>query len=76
MSFIGKLKTHFGLFKEGFFGGLGWAFGVTVGFVLVSTILVIVLRSLGGLPLIGGFIASIVESTNASLINRTPIINE
>ncbi len=76
MTFIGQLKSHFHLFKDGFFRGLGWAFGVTVGFVLVSTILIVALRSLGGLPVIGGFIGSIVESTNESLLRRTPIIND
>lgn len=76
MTFIGQLRKHFDLFKDGFFRGIGWAFGVTVGFVLVSTILVVLLRSLGGLPLIGDFIASIVESTNESLLQRTPIIKD
>jgi hypothetical protein len=76
MTFIGQLKKHFHLFKDGFFRGIGWAFGVTVGFVIVSTLLVVLLRSLGGLPLIGQFLATIVESTNESLIKRTPIINE
>jgi hypothetical protein len=61
------------LLKEGFFAGIGWAFGVTVGFVLISTIIVFVLRQLGGLPLIGAWIAAIVEETQAQLMQRTPI---
>ncbi len=61
------------LLKEGFFAGIGWAFGVTVGFVLISTIIVFVLRQLGGLPLIGAWIASIVEETQTQLLRRTPI---
>ena len=62
------------LFKEGIIAGVGWAVGVTIGFVLISTILVLVLRSLGGLPLIGDTVASIVEATQDSLLKRTPII--
>ena len=61
------------LLKEGFFAGIGWAFGVTLGFVLISTIIVFVLRQLGGLPLIGAWIASIVEETQTQLLRRTPI---
>ncbi len=61
------------LFKKGFIRGIGWAFGVTVGFVIISTILVFVLKSLGGLPLIGDWIASVVETTLAQLAKRTPV---
>ena len=63
------------LLKEGFFAGLGWAFGVTVGFVILSTILVVFLKFLGGLPLIGSWIASIVEVTQEQLIRRTPLMH-
>jgi hypothetical protein len=59
--------------KKGFFQGIGWAFGVTIGFVLISTILVLILRSLGGLPLIGDWIASIVEATLSQLAKRSPV---
>ena len=61
------------LLKEGFFAGIGWAFGVTIGFVLVSTLIVFVLRYLGGLPLIGSWIASVVEETQNQLMRRTPV---
>lgn len=60
-------------FKEGFNRGIGWAFGVTIGFVIISIILVLVLRSLGGLPVIGGWVASIVEATLSQLAKRTPV---
>jgi hypothetical protein len=62
------------LFKEGLIAGVGWAIGVTIGFVLISSVLVIVLRALGGLPLIGSFIASIVDETQSQLLKRTPLI--
>jgi hypothetical protein len=61
------------LLKEGFFAGVGWAFGVTVGFVVISTLIVFVLNYLGGLPLIGSWIADIVEETQNQLMRRTPV---
>jgi hypothetical protein len=61
------------VFKEGLIRGIGWAFGVTIGFVIISTILIFVLRSLGGLPVIGAWIASIVEATLSQLAKRTPV---
>ena len=61
-------------FRDGFIGGIGWAFGVTIGFVIISALLVVIFRSLGGLPLIGTWIASIVESTQEQLLRRTPLI--
>ncbi len=71
---IKTARKKVGDFKEGLFHGIGWAFGVTIGFVLVSTILVFVLDLLGGLPLIGDGIASIVQETQQSLLKRSPII--
>jgi len=59
--------------KEGFFRGIGWSFGVTFGFVLISFLLVYLLKSLGGLPLVGNFIADIVISTENQLVKRTPV---
>ena len=69
-----KEKTLGKLFRDGLIRGLGWAFGVTVGFAIISTILVVLLRALGGLPLIGNWLATIVEATQESLLKRTPII--
>jgi hypothetical protein len=61
------------LLREGFFAGIGWAFGVTIGFVLISTLIVFVLRNLGGLPLIGAWLADIVEETQSQILRRTPV---
>ena len=61
------------LLKKGVIRGIGWAFGATIGFAIVSTILVFVLRQAGGLPLVGSFIATIVDATLEQLINRSPI---
>ncbi len=60
-------------FKKGLIGGIGWAFGVTIGFVIISTLLVLILRGLGGLPVIGGWIASVVDTTLEQLTKRTPV---
>lgn len=57
--------------KDGFFTGLGWSVGVTIGFAIVSTIIINVIRAGGGLPLIGHFFASIVEVTQDALIIRS-----
>lgn len=62
------------LIKEGLFRGIGWAIGATIGFVIVSTIVVFVLRQIGGLPMIGGWFASIVDATLEQLAKRTPIV--
>jgi len=71
----GNHKETFELLKDGFFAGIGWAFGVTVGFVLVSSLIVLILRNLGGLPLIGSWIARVVEETQNQLIRRTPVFS-
>jgi len=61
-------------FREGFISGIGWSFGVTVGFVVVSTVIALTLNILGGLPVIGKFIASIVEETQVQLERRSIIV--
>ena len=63
------------LIKEGFFAGIGWAFGVTIGFVLISTFIVFILRYVDGLPLIGGWFADIIQETQNQLLRRTPVFN-
>lgn len=62
------------LFKEGIMAGIGWAIGATIGFFIISTFLVVILRQLGGLPLVGKWIATIVDVTQQQLLKRTPII--
>ncbi len=69
-----ETKTKKQHFIDGVIIGIGWAFGVTLGFVLISTILVFLLQKAGGLPFIGNFIANIVKATQDQLIKRTPII--
>ena len=71
---IHKPMSKLELLKRGFYSGVGWAFGATVGFVIVSTLLVYILSKAGGIPLIGGLIATIVDATMQQLSTRTPII--
>jgi len=61
------------LFKRGFVSGIGWAVGVTIGFVIISSLLIFILQRAGGLPLIGDFLASLVEATLNQLYKRTPL---
>jgi len=68
-------KSKINLIKSGFIQGIGWSFGVTFGFLIISTLMVIVLNALGGMPLIGNFIAGIVRVTQENLVNKTPMIN-
>lgn len=68
-----RLKSRYREFRDGFVRGVGWSFGVTVGFVLISTLLVFMFNSLGGVPLIGEGIASIVAATQESLLTKSVI---
>jgi len=60
--------------KEGLIKGFFWAIGVTLGFAFVSVVLVTILSKAGGLPVIGGWIANIVEATQSSLVTKTPVV--
>jgi hypothetical protein len=73
MSIPPKGESRFETFKQGLYSGFGWSFGVTLGFAAVSAVVVLVLNNLGGLPLIGGWLADIVDATTAQLSGRTPV---
>jgi len=57
-------------FLKGFFSGLGWMLGATVGFALLLTLLSLLLGWAGGLPIFGNLIANIIEATNKALEAR------
>lgn len=61
-------------FKDGFVNGVGWSFGVTFGFAIISTGLYFLLGFLGGLPLIGEGIAAVVRVTLESLARKTIVL--
>ncbi len=54
-------------FVKGFLSGLGWMIGATIGFALLLTFLTLVLNWIDGLPIIGQFLANIIEATNTAL---------
>lgn len=39
----------------GFIQGLGWAFGATIGFALLITLVAFLFKQFGHLPLVGGW---------------------
>ena len=70
---MGPKQKKRDLFKSGCTSGLGWAFGVTIGFALVATILVIAVNQINTLPWIGDTLADIVEVTQQQLLKRSII---
>jgi len=64
-------ESHVSRLKDGIIRGIGWAIGVTIGFALVSTILLTAIQLGGGLPIIGNTIAAIVEETQIALSLRS-----
>ena len=57
------------IFYKNFVAGIGWVFGITVGFTALMGLLGMIVDGLGGLPVVGKFIASLIEATQASLSN-------
>ena len=58
--------------KEGVVKGFFWSVGVTLGFAVVTSLLAFIFSRVETLPLIGKFIASIVQATLVSLSTATP----
>lgn len=50
-----------------FLGGIAWSLGVTVGIAILAYILSNVVSAVGGVPLIGDWIARVVEATLQAL---------
>lgn len=69
-----KPESHKKRFTDGFVSGIGWSFGATVGFALISTLIVVILNYAGGLPIVGSLIANIVEETQVQLLKRSLVI--
>ena len=51
-------------------GGVGWALGMTVGFTLLVSLISLIFSYLGGLPLIGNFLAAIINHTLTAIENK------
>lgn len=57
-------------FVHNFVGGMAWGLGVTVGLAVVAYILGMSVSVFGGLPLIGDWLANIVNATLEALKNK------
>lgn len=68
------MRKSVGGLKHGFVSGLGWAFGVTVGFAIISTLIVFFLSRLQALPWIGEKLEPVLERTESTLEKRSPIV--
>ena len=68
-----KIKLH-RAFLLNFIGGMGWAFGMTVGFAFLAYIISLILCAIGGVPLIGTFFANVINQTQDALNSKTPTI--
>jgi hypothetical protein len=66
-----KIKVKWNEFRAGFWRGIGSSFGITVGFIIISTIGILILQLLGGLPLVGRFFADILEATQLALKSKS-----
>lgn len=50
------------LMLANFLGGISWGFGSVIGATIVVAIVLILLKSLGGLPVIGSYISEITRA--------------
>jgi len=66
-----KAKRYSKHFAKHFSAGLFWAIGATIGFALFFTLFGMILKWLGGLPIVGNFFAHIIEVTNKALELRS-----
>ncbi len=71
---MAAIKDKVGSFKDGLIHGIGWAFGVTLGFLIISSILWFVASYLVGIPYIGEKIGNLVESTTESIYTKRPSV--
>lgn len=56
--------------KKGLVGGMFWSIGVTIGFAIVSAFIIIFLSQVDTIPVIGNFVADVVEQTQRNLERR------
>lgn len=60
------------IFFTNFIGGIGWVLGMTVGVSLLALLISSIISTLGGLPIIGNWIAQIVQVTQQALNKNNP----
>lgn len=63
-------KEFFTTAKTGLVNGIFWAIGASLGFAIVSTLLIAILSNFITIPVIGDFVADIVEQAQYSLERR------
>lgn len=72
-----KDKIHRSIKKmlyQNFLGGMAWSLGATTGLAIIIAILTFILGRLGGLPLVGEWLANIVAETSRALeTHRIPL---
>ncbi len=56
--------------KEGIVKGIFWSIGVTIGFAIVSTFIIVILSQVDTISVIGNFAANVVEQTQKNLESR------
>lgn len=66
----GKNDKAVDILYKNFLAGMSWAVGVSVGFTLLLLLVGFLMNRLGGLPIVGKFLASLVEVTQVALKNR------
>ncbi len=54
-------------FITGFLGGVGWAFGATIGTAVVAYIISILIRRVDIVPIFGQFIADVIKAAQQNL---------
>jgi hypothetical protein len=55
-----RSKHH--LMLVNFLGGIAWGFGTVIGATIVVALVLYLLQALGGLPIIGSYINSVVDA--------------
>ncbi|MFH1289101.1 MAG: DUF5665 domain-containing protein [Patescibacteria group bacterium] len=55
------------VFLRGIISGIGWSLGTIIGFAIIIVLATYIFNALGKLPLIGDFLANIVEVTNKAI---------
>lgn len=62
------------IFFVNFIGGIGWVLGMTLGVSLLVLITSSIISALGGMPIIGSWIAKIIAVTQQALSKHNPSI--
>lgn len=55
------------VFLKNFVAGIAWGIGASIGLSLIFTLSTAILRWVGGLPIVGSFLADVIEATTQAL---------